>query len=145
MFTKGDFSRHCSWKPICKLTVAYFVLIRIKYCFFRASDHLCISESLNDQALRALISAGLEKHFPNECGNWTRESTAVETQCRKKQDEELRKVKEKLDKEQKSLSAAVHEAVVDKALRSYSYVLQKSFSTALLSIISIDSSRSNRS
>ena len=90
---------------------------------FRMSDHLCIGESLDDQALRVVINAGLRKRFPSECGYWTRESTAVEDQCRKKRGKELWKVKVKLDREEKSLSVAVHEAVVDETFRSYPYVL----------------------
>jgi len=78
-----------------------------------------------------LINTGLRKRFPIECGKWTYGCTALEDQCRKKQAEELRKVKEKLDKEEKGLSVAVHEAVVNEALRSYPYVLQKSVSASL--------------
>ena len=69
----------------------------------------------------------------------------MEAYCLKNQDEELWKVKEKLDREEKSLFMAVYEAVVDEALRYYPYVLQHLFSTSLLSTISIVSLRGSHS
>lgn len=83
------------------------------------SDYLCISESLDDRGLNVLVNAGLRKRFPTECGNWTRESIAVEAQCKKKRGNELRKMKEKLDKEEDGLAATIHEAVVDEVLKLY--------------------------
>lgn len=87
------------------------------------SDHLCINESLDDRGLKFLVSAGLRKRFPTECGSWTHESTAVEAQCKKKRENELRKMKERLDKEQEGLTATIYEAVVDEVLKLYPYVL----------------------
>ena len=70
-----------------------------------------------------LINVGLRKRFNSECSNWTHESTAVEAQCRGRRDNELRKIKVKLEKEEESLAAAVHEAVIEEVLRLYPYVL----------------------
>lgn len=114
------------------------------FCSFSMSDHLCINESLDDQGLKLLVNAGLQKRFPKECSNWSHESTAVENQCRKRQDDELKKVKKKLDTEEKGLSAAVHDAVVDEALKLYPYVLDYLL-TSLSSIFSTVSSRRSRS
>ena len=87
------------------------------------SDHLCINESLDDRGLKFLVSAGLRKRFPTECGSWTHESTAVEAQCKKRRENELRKMKERLDKEQEGLTATIYEAVADEVLKLYPYVL----------------------
>lgn len=70
-----------------------------------------------------LINVGLRKRFNSECSNWTHESTAVEAQCRRRRDSELRKIKVKLDKEEESVAAAVHEAVIEEVLKLYPYVL----------------------
>ena len=86
---------------------------------------------------------GLQKRFSKECSDWSHESIAVESQCRRRQEDELRKVKKKLDAEEKSLSAAVHDAVVDEALKLYPYVLDHL--NLLSSIFSTVSSRRSRS
>ncbi|KAL4072300.1 hypothetical protein J3A83DRAFT_4093511 [Scleroderma citrinum] len=108
---------------------------------YLASDHLCISESIDDQSLKILVRAGLQRRFPKECNKWTHESTAVYADCQRKRDDELREVMMKLDKEKEGLAAAVREVVIEEALRLYPCVLL--FLIHLLPISSIVSSRSN--
>ncbi|KAG6331499.1 hypothetical protein ID866_7590 [Astraeus odoratus] len=91
------------------------------------SDRLCISESMGDQALRLLLRAGLQTRFPQECGKWTHDSNAVAADCQRRQKDELRKVKEKLDKDEEGLQATIHEAVVNEALRLYPFLDRRPF------------------
>ena len=90
---------------------------------FSASDHLCFSESLDDQALKILVDAGLQKRFSTECDRWTYKSAVVSALCNQMRDDQLQKLMVKWDKENKSLVAGVHEAVVKEVLRLYPYVL----------------------
>ncbi|KAL4072279.1 hypothetical protein J3A83DRAFT_4092477 [Scleroderma citrinum] len=90
---------------------------------YLTSDHLCISESIDDQSLKILVPTGLQRRFPKECNKWTHESTAVHAQCQRRRDDELRKVRVKLAKEEDGLVASIHEAVVKEVLTLYPYVL----------------------
>ncbi|KAL4067444.1 hypothetical protein V8B97DRAFT_1873723 [Scleroderma yunnanense] len=89
---------------------------------YLTSDHLCISESLDDQALKILVHTGLWRRFPEECDRWMRESTAIPARYRSRRDVELRTMQEILDREEECLTAVVHEAVVEEVARLYPYV-----------------------
>ena len=92
-------------------------------CVVSTSDHLCVSESLDEQALKILVDAGLQKRFTPECDRWMYESATVPALCNQMRDDELQKLMVKWDKENKSLIAGVHEGVVEEVLRLYPYVL----------------------
>ncbi|KIM52559.1 hypothetical protein SCLCIDRAFT_549343 [Scleroderma citrinum Foug A] len=98
---------------------------------YLASDHLCVSEYLDEQALEILVDAGLQKRFPTECDRWKYESAAVSTLCNQMRDDELQKLMVKWDKENKSLATGVHEAVVEEVLRLYPFLEKRLFANAV--------------
>ncbi|KAI5998961.1 hypothetical protein F5J12DRAFT_286001 [Pisolithus orientalis] len=91
------------------------------------SDRLCISESLDDDALNILLRSGLSKRFPSECDKWTHESTAVGARCKRMQTDEWAKMRATLNKEEENLTLAIHEAVVNAALDLYPFLERESF------------------
>ncbi|KAI5994326.1 hypothetical protein EDD15DRAFT_2432753 [Pisolithus albus] len=91
------------------------------------SDRLCLSESLDDEALNILVRSGLKKRFPDECAKWERDSVAVEAQCKRVRTDEFDQVKAALDKDGENLTSAIHAAVVDAALDLYPFLDRESF------------------
>ncbi|KAL4063347.1 hypothetical protein J3A83DRAFT_4404551 [Scleroderma citrinum] len=101
------------------------IIENYKNCSFTAlqlgsyivSDHLSISESLDDQALKRLIYAGLWRRFPEECGKWTRDSTIVRAQHRKRRDDAQWRVKMKSERDEYNLAVFAQQAVIEDYLR----------------------------
>ncbi|KAI6143616.1 hypothetical protein BKA82DRAFT_3983845 [Pisolithus tinctorius] len=77
------------------------------------SDSLCLSESLDDQALGILVRGGLKKRFPDECTKWTQELDAVGAHCKKMRTDEFGKIRASFDKEEENLTLAIYDAVMD--------------------------------
>ncbi|KAI6020260.1 hypothetical protein BKA83DRAFT_674992 [Pisolithus microcarpus] len=86
------------------------------------SDRLCLSESLDDEALNILAKNGLRRRFPKECAAWAHESNAAVAQCKRMSTDELGKMGATLDKEEEKLTLAIHEAIVDTVLNLYPFV-----------------------
>ena len=74
----------------------------------RASDRLCLSEKLDEEALRILVRSGLEKRFQPQCMQWERDSKAL-----------LANVSARLKTELPTLRRSLFEAVLDEVLRLY--------------------------
>ncbi|KAI6035782.1 hypothetical protein EDC04DRAFT_2880315 [Pisolithus marmoratus] len=94
---------------------------------YLVSDRLCLSESLDDEALNILVCNGLKKRFPDGCAKWEHDLNAIGAECKRMGIGEFERVKGILDEEEDDLTAAIHKAVVDAALKSYPFLERESF------------------
>ncbi|KIO11023.1 hypothetical protein M404DRAFT_20554 [Pisolithus tinctorius Marx 270] len=94
---------------------------------YLTSDSLCLSESLDDQALGILVRGGLKKRFPDECTKWTQELDAVGAHCKKMRTDEFGKIRATFDKEEENLTLAIYDAVMDIVLNLYPFLERASF------------------
>ncbi|KAI6027007.1 hypothetical protein EDC04DRAFT_2899497 [Pisolithus marmoratus] len=94
---------------------------------YLVSDRLCLSESLDDEALNILVCNGLKKRFPDGCAKWEHDLNAIGAECKSMGKGEFERVKGILDEEEDDLTAAIHKAVVDAALKSYPFLERESF------------------
>ncbi|KAI6101022.1 hypothetical protein EDD16DRAFT_1716799 [Pisolithus croceorrhizus] len=92
-----------------------------------ASDRLCLSQSLDGEALNILVHNGLRKRFPDECAKWERGCVDVEAQYKRVRTDGFNQVKVNLDKGEENLTSAIHEAVIDAALDLYPFLERESF------------------
>ncbi|KAF8548768.1 hypothetical protein OG21DRAFT_684156 [Imleria badia] len=86
---------------------------------YLASDRLCLSERLDEEAVRILVSSGLEKRFPRECRHWKHETTAVRNIFQSSVKMETSNVNIRLKKELPALRRSMFEAILDEVLRLY--------------------------
>ncbi|KAI6101018.1 hypothetical protein EDD16DRAFT_1495813, partial [Pisolithus croceorrhizus] len=93
-----------------------FTYLQLENDLYVMSDRLCLSESLDDEALNILSRNGLKRRFPDGCAKWAHDSDAVEAQCKRMRADELGKMRATLDKEEEKWTLAIHEAIVDTAL-----------------------------
>ncbi|KIJ64834.1 hypothetical protein HYDPIDRAFT_111462 [Hydnomerulius pinastri MD-312] len=91
------------------------------------SDCLLLSESLDDEAVKILVRVGLEKRFPQECGQWKHDSIAVHAMSGSGADAETKSTKIKLQREYPHLARSLHEAVLDEVQRLYPCLDRLSF------------------
>ena len=85
----------------------------------RASDRLCLSEQLDEEAVRILLNSGLEKRFQQECRQWKHESTAVHTMSQVSVKMEIGNARTRLQKELPALRRPMFEAILDEVSRLY--------------------------
>jgi len=88
---------------------------------------LCLNERLDEEALRILVQAGLERCFPEPCRNWKHESTAVRNTCDTHAQREINSAITKLNKEQPALQRSLFEGLLDEVLQLYPTVNRGAF------------------
>ncbi|KAF8548217.1 hypothetical protein OG21DRAFT_1449416 [Imleria badia] len=84
-----------------------------------ASDRLCLSEQLDEEAVRILVHSGLEKRFQQHCRHWKHETSAVHNMTQSSIKMEIANAHARLQKELPALRRPMFEAILDEVLRLY--------------------------
>ncbi|KAF8548147.1 hypothetical protein OG21DRAFT_1607071, partial [Imleria badia] len=82
------------------------------------SDRLCLSEQLDEEAVRILVNSGLEKRF-SQCRQWKHETAAVRNMSQSSVKAEIRNANMRLQKGLPALQRSMFEAILDELLRLY--------------------------
>ncbi|KAF8548831.1 hypothetical protein OG21DRAFT_1489037, partial [Imleria badia] len=82
------------------------------------SDRLCLSEQLDEEAVRILVNSGLEKRF-SQCRQWEHETTAVHNMSHSSLKAKIGHANMRLQKELPALRRSMFEAILDEVLRLY--------------------------
>ena len=87
-------------------------------------ERLHISESISSpKSLNSLIRLGLDKRFPDECGMWMKEVSAIKSAYRKDMEAQQKKARDQLSEARVQTELSIRFAVVNAVFSGYPSVL----------------------
>ena len=95
----------------------------------RLKERLQISETIGPKSLNSIIRSGLNKRFPDACGIWTKEVSAIKLAYRKEMEAQQKKAEDQLGEARAQTESSIRFAVVNAVFSGYPSVL------ALLSLV----------
>jgi hypothetical protein len=83
------------------------------------SGALCLSHSLDENAIQALVQCGLQKRFPREYSNWAQRNEEVRRNLEAGTNKEKAAIAEKLAGESAKLEKVIRQAIVNAIINTF--------------------------